>query len=442
MVCNFSRIVSWILVELWERYKVEMAIQFARMEYVSRGGSGNICLKAAYNKRDQIENKRTGAKYSFETRGGNIHHEVMLPEGVSDKFLESSVLWNEVELFENRKNSRLAKEIVLALPDDKEISLEDRIELSRRFAEENFTRKGLAVQIDIHEPHHDEDKNWHAHLLITTRRFSEDGQTFDVKKARDLDGIIRKGMVLEIDRWGEIWKQVQNSYFEEKGYTLRVDEIGVVAQEHLGPVRMRHHMSEVIARGDLLKVANTEESLDAGKVLKHLTEKLSVFSDSHIEGYLNKHVQVDLREKILGKILGHGELVHLHDKETGEMTGFYTTKSVRDEEEKILRIAERVEAGKGVELGKSPPKDYSFSDEQKRAFEYCLESGHGIRLVQGRAGTGKSYLMQGVKDSYEAAGISVIGLAPTRTVVADMRASGFEEAKTIHEVLFRYKKAS
>jgi hypothetical protein len=418
---------------------VDMAIQFARMEYVSRGGNGNICLKAAYNKRDQIENNRTGAKYSFETRGGNVHHAILLPEGASDKFLESSVLWNEVELFENRKNSRLAKEIVLALPDDKEISLEDRIELSRRFASENFTSKGLAVQIDIHEPHHDEDKNWHAHLLITTRRFSEDGQTFDVKKARDLDGIIRKGMVLEIDRWGEIWKQVQNSYFEEKGYTLRVDEIGVVAQEHLGPVRMRHHMSEVIARGDLLKVANTESSLDAGKILGHLTEKLSVFSDVHIEGYLNKHVRVDLREKVLGKILGHGELVHLHDKETGELTGFYTTKVVWAEEEKILRVAERVEVGKGVKVGKSSPQDYRFSDEQKKAFEYCLESGHGIRVVQGRAGTGKSYLMQGIKDAYETAGISVVGLAPTRTVVRDMIDGGFEEAKTIHEFLFRYK---
>jgi len=41
---------------------------------------------------------------------------------------------------------------VVALPDDKEINLEDRIEISRRIANRLFVSKGLAVQLDIHAP--------------------------------------------------------------------------------------------------------------------------------------------------------------------------------------------------------------------------------------------------------------------------------------------------
>lgn len=416
-----------------------MAIQFARMEFVSRGDGGNVCLKAAYNKREKIQDERNGGSYSFAQRGGNAHHEIMLPLGASERFLDSSALWNHVEFFETRKNSRLAKEVVLALPDNREIGLEDRIELTRRFVKENFTDKGLAVQVDIHEPHHVEDKNWHAHLLITTRRFRKDGESFETKKARDLDGVIRKGLVLEIDRWGELWRDVQNSYFKEKGLDLRVDAIGAISQEHLGPVRMRQHMSEVVAKGELLKAANTQASLDPQEILKTITKTLSVFTNRHIDSYLSKHVREDLRVEVREQILSHPELVRLHDKGTGEIAEFYTTKAVRNEEEQVLRIADRVVDNRVVDGENRVAENCTFSEEQKRAFFYCLESGHGIRVVQGRAGTGKSYLMQGVREAYEKSGVPVVGLAPTHTVVRDMVASGFEEAKTIHEFLFRYK---
>jgi len=105
--------------------------------------------------------------------------------------------------------------------------------------------------LDVHAPHEGE-KNCHAHLLVTTRRFSEDGLTF-AAKARDLDPVIRGGVVIEANLWGEAWRDIQNAYFEEKGYDLRVDPIGIVPQEHLGPVRMRHHLNEAIVRSQMLQ---------------------------------------------------------------------------------------------------------------------------------------------------------------------------------------------
>ena len=141
-----------------------MAIQFARCEYVSRSSGGNACRKASYNQREAVRCDRTGELFSFKERGGNVHHEILLPNGVHEKFKNSSTLWNEVETIEKRSNSQLAKEFVLALPDDKEVSLEDRVELVRRFSH-LFVEKGVAVQLDVHSPHEGE-KNWHAHLFL------------------------------------------------------------------------------------------------------------------------------------------------------------------------------------------------------------------------------------------------------------------------------------
>ncbi|KJV93314.1 mobA/MobL family protein [Orientia tsutsugamushi str. UT76] len=45
----------------------------------------------------------------------------------------------------------------------------------------------LGVQIDIHKPHRG-DKNWHAHILVTTRRFKENGEELG-GKAIDLEHI-------------------------------------------------------------------------------------------------------------------------------------------------------------------------------------------------------------------------------------------------------------
>jgi hypothetical protein len=65
------------------------------------------------------------------------------------------VLWNAAESAEKRKDSQVAREIVVALAADRALSTEYRIELVRSFAERHFVAKGLAVQLDVHVPHKD-----------------------------------------------------------------------------------------------------------------------------------------------------------------------------------------------------------------------------------------------------------------------------------------------
>jgi hypothetical protein len=338
----------------------------------------------------------------------------------------------------------VAKELVLALPDDAQVTLEDRIELTQRFVEEHFVEKGLGVQIDIHEPD-EKEKNWHAHVLVTTRRFSDDGLSFEKMKARDLDPTIKKGFVVEADVWGELWRDLQNTYFVEKGYDLRVDPIGIVPQEHLGPVRMRHHRNDALSRAQLLEKANEELARDPGSVLEALTRNKAVFSEKDVDVFLKKHVVTEERKQVTEGVRSHPSLVSLYDKETGQQTPYFTTKEVRAEEEKLMRFADSVGKRPVSALSSAAIKKgmegRSFSEEQQKAYELCVGSGNNLSLIQGRAGVGKSYVLNAIRMAHEADGYRVIGLAPTHKVANDLQKSGFKESTTCHSFLFSLKNA-
>ena len=66
-------------------------------------------------------------------------------------------------------------------------------------------------------------------------------------------------------------------------------------------------------------------------------------------------------------------------------------------------------------------------------------SSGGLKLIEGRAGTGKSYTLAAVREAHEAAGHRVVGLAPTNAVAQDLKADGFAEAGTVHAALFALK---
>src|SRR6202012_2660867 len=58
--------------------------------------------------------------------------------------------------------------------------------------------------------------------------------------------------------------------------------------------------------------------------------------------------------------------------------------------------------------------------EQTAAFRHGTGS-EGLALIDGQAGTGKSYTLAAVREAYEAEGRTVIGLGPTNAVAQDMR---------------------
>ena len=427
-----------------------MAIQFARARYISRSTGGNAVRSAAYNERTAITAERTGELFHFSHRDQPAHHEVLLPAGADGRFANSGVLWNAAEAAERRKDAQVAREIVLALPANTELTVEDRVALARSFAEQHFVAKGLAVQLDVHAPHEGESNseraNWHAHLLITTRRI--EGTKFAAKKARDLDPEVRhaggRAVVADGEVWGELWRDHQNRYFLEHGLGIRVDPAATHAQEHIGPVRMRRVGSEIVERAEVIRQANEAAARDPEQVLATLTRNNATFSERDLDRHLGKHI-ADEAERAVTKaaVLGHAEILPLYDRTNGEAAERYTTKTVRTQEAAALADAGTVAQARGhrglsAAAIEGAVASRTLRPDQRQAFDHAVDAG-GLKIIEGRAGTGKSYVLQAVRAAHERAGQRVIGLAPTNAVAQDLKAEGFTEAATAHSELFRLK---
>lgn len=101
--------------------------------------------------RVDIRQAHRGVFY-FRNRDASEHHEVLLPVGAAARFAKTGVLCHAAEAAERRKDAQAAREIVLALPANAEVSTEDRVATTRSFAQQHFVSKGLAVQLDVHAP--------------------------------------------------------------------------------------------------------------------------------------------------------------------------------------------------------------------------------------------------------------------------------------------------
>ena len=428
-----------------------MPIAFARLEFVKRSTGKNACGKAAYNSRSRIHSNgnewQEARTYDWSHRPPPVYHEVLLPVGIDQKFKSPEMLWNIVEQKEVRRNSQTAFEMVLALPDDKVISLEDRGQLAKTFVEEHFVQHGLAAQIDIHAPetkyvisqenkeYEQADHNWHAHVLITTRRFNSKG--LDDHKARELMPIMRGGKVIAGVHWGKLWAQHQNSYFEQKGLSLRVDAEGIVSQKHLGPVRMRGRALSLLHEHELRISLNTLESEDPKSVLEKITQTKNIFTVEDVDRFLHKHADPEKVFEIKEAFWKQGELVQLLDPKSNKPLNKFTTPEIIAEEKQIIRLGDKLSQQNAypINLKKSEHFSSDLTQEQKTAFHNIL-TGKRLACIEGYAGTGKSHLLSALKNAYVSHGYLVRGLGPDSATSQVLKERGFTTAENVYRFLF------
>ena len=79
-------------------------------------------------------------------------------------------LWNAVEATEKTKDSRLAREFVVAL--HIELDKDINISLLQNFIQKNFVDMGMCADFAIHDT---DGHNPHAHILLTVRPLNENG---------------------------------------------------------------------------------------------------------------------------------------------------------------------------------------------------------------------------------------------------------------------------
>ena len=177
-----------------------MAVYFLNMKTFGRSGGSSAASAAAYRAGERIRDERTGKVYDHSERQDVLHKEIVLPSRFADEDMawarDRANLWNAAESAEARKNARVAREYLVALP--VELSPDQRVGLVRGFSQELSDRYGFAVDVAIHAPREfpgSDPRNFHAHLLATTREVNVEG--LGAKTTLDMSDGNRRKLGLE-----------------------------------------------------------------------------------------------------------------------------------------------------------------------------------------------------------------------------------------------------
>ena len=246
-----------------------MASYHCSIKPVSRGNGRSSTAAAAYRAGVCITDERTGEVHDYTRKKGVEYTELVLPKGVS---FDREKLWNTAENSEKRKDARVAREFELALP--AELTPKQRRELATDFAKNLVDRYGVAADVAIHEPSRKGDqRNHHAHILITTRQLSSKGlgeKTDLEREDKMLRELGKPSGRKQIEVLRADWATRCNAALEHAGHEARVSHKSLEAQginreptRHLGPAATAMERRGIqTERGDLNR-AGAEQGLQA-----------------------------------------------------------------------------------------------------------------------------------------------------------------------------------
>ena len=147
-----------------------MAIYHLEAKVVSRGSGRSACAASAYMSCSEIYNDYDGVQHDYTRKRGLVWEQVFLPEHAPPEWKDRKVLWNAVESVEKSKDSRLARELVVALP--VELDQGSWKELLTEYIQDQFVSEGMCVDTAIHDT---DGNNPHAHILMTVRPLTDKG---------------------------------------------------------------------------------------------------------------------------------------------------------------------------------------------------------------------------------------------------------------------------
>ncbi len=148
-----------------------MAIYYLEAKVISRGAGRSAVAAAAYMSCSQILNDYDGVQHDYTRKQGLVWQQIFLPEYAPAEWSDRGTLWNAVEENEKTKDSRLAREFVVALPI--EMGKAEWQSLLTEFIQDNFVADGMCADVCIHDT---DGHNSHAHIMVTVRPLAENGQ--------------------------------------------------------------------------------------------------------------------------------------------------------------------------------------------------------------------------------------------------------------------------
>ena len=302
-----------------------IAIYHCSIKIISRGKGKSAVGAAAYRSGQKLTNEYDGLTHDYTRKGGVVHTEILIPEHAPPEYSDRSALWNAVEKVEKARNSQLAREVEISLPN--ELSLAENIDLARRFVQITFVSKGMCADICIHDPERDQP-NVHAHIMLTMRPINPDGSWGEKQRKEyvlDANGkkIYNKKKrtykcrtvqttdwndKTKAEEWRAAWADFLNAELASRGIEERVDHRsferqGKIEQPtiHLGVSATQMERKGIrTEKGDINRRIK-EQNEELHRLQKELEEVNAAIAK------LQKHPQEENLISILMRFYGNGE---------------------------------------------------------------------------------------------------------------------------------------
>ena len=432
-----------------------MAIYHLSMKPVCRASGRSAVASAAYRAGESLTNERDGLVHDFTRRDGVERSEIVVPGGIDAEWAKDrSALWNAAEAAEKRIDARVAREFEISLPH--ELNAEQRLELTREFAQSLADRHGAAVDFAIHAPTNSslgrtDARNFHAHLLMTTREVRADGLGDKTSIERENKWLIAHDMPssqMQLRDIRQSWEQVANEHLAQAGLEERIDHrsheergIEIEPTEHMGV-----HATQMERRGR--PVSRVRLDAEAARhnaelirekpeqVLSIITGEKSVFDHRDVARAL--HRSIDGAEEFstaFATVMGSPSLVELQGERRDAQgrvvePARYSTREMIEIERGMVLSASRLGEARDRGVGEAPVEAAlsarSFlSEEQREAVRHILGEER-IAAVVGLAGAGKSTMLSAAREAWEREGYHVFGAA-----LSGKAAEGLEESSGI-----------
>lgn len=262
-----------------------MSIYHLSVKAISRSDGRSAVACAAYRSGEKLTCDFYEKEQDYTKKTGVEFTNIYAPENTNPDLLDRQTLWNTVEKVERRKDALLAREFEIAFPH--ELNAEQRKQLLDELCQKLVEKYGVVVDAAIHAPHTEagsDARNYHAHIMFTTRAINEHGE-FAAKKYRDFS---RDNGTQEVCDWREDFADLCNKHLELAGFDERVDHRSYKDQEkdyleptvHEGPavtaMRRRGIDTEISLNNDEIKVRNADAAQRHEQIIKGLDHEIIV----------------------------------------------------------------------------------------------------------------------------------------------------------------------
>lgn len=268
-----------------------MASYHCQIQAINRKERSMIAVSAYINAKSYTDD-RTGMTFDYSNKSGVLYsYAYAIDENNKRVKVDNLELWNKAEQAEKRKDARVGREYIIAIPHElmqkgkRKQGLDCVLEYCDRIAK----RYNVAIEFAIHDQDNG-NKNFHAHILTTTRKASfANGELVLTEKSylelsdKKLRQLGKKTGKEQITSLRKLNADVSNKHLAKNGFDERVDHRTLDAQgiDRLPKLHLTRAEMELEKRGKKTKKGDYNrliaEQNAIRKELQEVEKQLSLY---------------------------------------------------------------------------------------------------------------------------------------------------------------------